>query len=56
MSEDELYNKLRELRRHLFDMRAQTVTEKLENIKAVRNTRRDVARIKTVIREKTAGN
>jgi large subunit ribosomal protein L29 len=52
MSQEELDNKLEELERHLFDLRSQAVTEKLENSKAVINVRRDIARIKTVIREK----
>ena len=49
---DELEGKLEELQRHLFDLRTQAVTEKLENSKAIINTRRDIARIKTIIREK----
>ena len=51
MSLDELVTKLEDLQRHLFDLRAQAVTEKLENSKAVINVRRDVARIKAIIRE-----
>ena len=51
MSPDELEVKLEELERHLFDLRSQAVTEKLENSKAVINTRRDIARIKTIIRQ-----
>jgi large subunit ribosomal protein L29 len=51
MSPDELQSKLEELRKHLFDLRAQAVTEKLENSKAATNARRDIARIKTVIRQ-----
>ncbi len=51
MSLDELESKLEELQKHLFDLRAQAVTEKLENSKAVINVRRDIARIKTVMRE-----
>jgi len=51
MSLDEMENRLDELRRHLFDLRAQAVTEKLENSKAVANVKRDIARIKTVMRE-----
>ena len=53
MSQDELENKLEELERHMFDMRSQAVTEKLENSKAVINVRRDIARIKTIMREKS---
>ena len=51
MSPDERAAKLDELQRHLFDLRAQAVTEKLENSKAVINVRRDIARIKTIMRE-----
>ena len=51
MSPDELQGKLEELQRHLFDLRSQAVTEKLENSKAVINARRDVARIKTILHE-----
>ena len=53
MSQDELGGKLEELERHLFDLRSQAVTEKLENSKAVINVRRDIARIKTIMREKS---
>ena len=52
MSEDELQSTLGELQRRLFDLRSQSVTEKLENSKAIINTRRDVARIKTLLRER----
>lgn len=51
MSQDELENTLEELERRLFDLRSQAVTEKLENSKAVINVRRDIARIKTIMRE-----
>jgi large subunit ribosomal protein L29 len=51
MSQDELEVKLEELERHLFDLRSQAVTEKLENSKALVNVKRDIARIKTIMRE-----
>ncbi|UCG56199.1 MAG: 50S ribosomal protein L29 [Phycisphaerales bacterium] len=51
MSPDELEGKLEELQQHLFDVRSQAVTEKLENSKAIINARRDIARIKTILRE-----
>ena len=51
MSPDELQSKLEELQRHLFDLRSQAVTEKLENSKAAVNVKRDIARIKTLVRE-----
>jgi len=52
MSTDELEDKLEELQKHLLDLRAQAVTEKLQNSKDIINTRREVARLKTIIREK----
>jgi large subunit ribosomal protein L29 len=52
MNDDELVSRLDELKRHLFDLRSQAVTEKLENSKAATNVRRDIARINTVMREK----
>lgn len=53
MSRDEIESKLEELKRHLFDLRAQAVTEKIENSKAIINVRREIARIKTILREKS---
>ena len=51
MSPDELQSRLEELQRHLFDLRSQAVTEKLQDSKAVINVRRDIARIKTIIHQ-----
>ncbi len=51
MSLDELEDKLKEVQKHLFDLRSQAVTEKLENSKSIGNIRRDIARMQTVIRE-----
>jgi len=51
MSPDELQSKLEDLQRHLFDLRSQAVTEKLQDSKAVINVRRDIARIKTIIHQ-----
>jgi len=53
MSTDELVDRLGDLQRNLFDLRTQAVTEKLENSKAIRNIRRDIARLKTIICERT---
>jgi large subunit ribosomal protein L29 len=53
MSTDELSDRLGELQRNLFDLRAQAVTEKIENSKAIRNVRRDIARLKTIIHERS---
>ena len=52
MSSEELVMKLEEIQRHLFELRSQAVTEKLENTNSVANTKRDIARIKTIIRQR----
>jgi large subunit ribosomal protein L29 len=52
MKSEELYNELDRLRRHLFDLRAQAVTEKLENPNQLGQVKRDIARIFTVLRER----
>lgn len=44
---EELQVELGRLRRHLFDLKTQAVTEKLENPRQLGNTRRDIARILT---------
>ncbi len=51
MSADELVIKLEELEKHLFELSSQSVTEKIEDSKAMRNTKREIARIKTVMRQ-----
>lgn len=48
---EELSVKLEELQKKLFEMRSQSVTEKLENTKAIRNVKKDIARIKTILNE-----
>ena len=48
----ELYAELENIRRHLFDLRAQAVTEKLENPYQLTAARKDVARILTVLRQR----
>lgn len=47
----ELVGTLKDMQKQLFNMRSQSMTEKVENFKAVGNLRRDIARIKTIIRE-----
>lgn len=54
MSQDELRTTLQDLEKRLFELRSQAVTEKLENSKAIINARRDIARIKTVLHQKSA--
>jgi large subunit ribosomal protein L29 len=53
MSQDELGSTLEDMEKRLFDLRSQAVTQKLENSKAIVNMRRDIARIKTVLHQKS---
>jgi large subunit ribosomal protein L29 len=49
---EELYSELDRLRRHLFDLRAQAVTEKLQDPAQLTKTKKDIARIFTVLKER----
>jgi len=51
-STEELHNLLEELRRRLFDLRSQAVTEKLEDPSKLAGAKRDVARVLTTLRER----
>jgi large subunit ribosomal protein L29 len=48
---EQLVDTLEDKHKQLFNMRTQAMTEKVENFKAVGNLKRDIARIKTIIRE-----
>ena len=52
MSATELEAKLLELKKDLFMLRMQHATNHLDNPIKISNTRRDIARVKTVIRQK----
>lgn len=52
MKIDELHAELERLRRHLFDLRTQAVTEKLEDSTQLGKTKHDIARILTVLNER----
>ena len=52
LSIEELRSELERVRRHLFDVRAQAVTEKLEDPSMLRKAKRDIARILTIMRER----
>ena len=47
-----LRNELTEQQKHLFDLRSQAVTEKLEDPSQIRKTRKHIARVKTIIRQR----
>ena len=52
MSEAELNAELLKMKKDLFNLRFQHVTGQLENPIKMRETKRDIARDKTIIREK----
>lgn len=52
MTDTELTNEVRKLKTELFNLRFQQVTGQLENPLKMRDVRRNIARVKTIIREK----
>ena len=52
MSEAELNAELLKMKKDLFNLRFQHVTGQLENPIKMREIKRDIARVKTIIREK----
>ena len=51
-SVEELTKKLNELKKDLFMLRMQHATNQLDNPMQLANVKKDIARIKTIIREK----
>jgi large subunit ribosomal protein L29 len=54
MSPEELAAKEKELQEQLFKLRFQKSIGQLDNALKIRETRRDIARVKTVLRQKRA--
>ena len=50
-----LQKELTELLRAGFSLRVQKATQQLQNTSQIRRTRRDIARVRTVMAEKAAG-
>ena len=55
MGTEELKTKVVELQEQLFRLRVQKSIGQLDNALKLREVRRDIARVKTVLREKQAG-
>ena len=51
---EELTEKLKETQKHLFDLRFQAATDRLETPSAIRKAKRDIARIHTLAAEHQA--
>jgi len=52
MSQDELQQNLADLKSELFNLRFQLATGQLENPMRIRQVKKDIARIKTILRER----
>ena len=50
--DEALGHELVEKQKHLFDLRSQAITEKLEDPSQLRKTRKDIARMLTVLRQR----
>ena len=55
-STDELKEEVIELRKESFNLRFQSASGQLENTIRIRQVRRDIARIKTVLRQRSNNN
>ena len=52
LADDELVRRLDELQQELFNLRFQLTTRQLENYMRLENVRRDIARVRTIMRER----
>ena len=52
MTSSDLENELAELKSELFKLRFQHATNGLDNPMKIRNTKKDIARVKTILRER----
>ncbi|MFA5675550.1 MAG: 50S ribosomal protein L29 [Christensenellales bacterium] len=49
---DELTVQLRDLKQELFNLRFQNATGQLGNVMVIQKTKKDIARVKTILRER----
>ena len=56
MSNEELNNKLKDLKAELFNLRFQLAINQLENPMRISAEKKDIARVKTILREKEIKN
>ena len=55
LTPDQLTDKIAELKKEQFNLRFQKATGQLENTSRVRQVRRDIARVKTIMAEQKRG-
>ena len=51
MTITQLQDKAKELKAELFTLRFQLATGQLQNVMAIQNVKRDIARVKTILRQ-----
>jgi len=56
MSASELSDEAREMSKQLFQLRLQKATGQLDNVNKIREIRKDLARVKTILTEKEENN
>lgn len=52
LTNDELTVQLKDLKQELFNLRFQNATGQLGNVMVIQKTKRDIARVKTILRER----
>ncbi|MBM7550336.1 50S ribosomal protein L29 [Peptoniphilus gorbachii] len=52
MSSEDLNNKVNELKNELFNLRFRLATGQLDNPSSIKSVKRDIAKVKTIIRER----
>lgn len=52
MSNEELSQQLKDLKQELFNLRFQNATGQLGNVMVIQKTKKDIARVKTILRER----
>ena len=52
MSSEDLNKKVNELKNELFNLRLRLATGQLDNPSSIKSVKRDIARVKTIIRER----
>ena len=52
MSREDLNNKVNDLKNELFNLRFRLATGQLDNPSSIKSVKRDIARVKTIIRER----
>ncbi len=55
LSMQELQDKIKDLKEELFNLRFQNATNQLENPMRISSVKKDIARVKTVLKEKELG-